>query len=461
MFSSGSSTNGVTTGMAEYRYIGINQNKQRVVGYIKAKNAKDAKSKIQLLSLQHHFSVVNIQPKATFDYVIKKRDGSKIKGSQQAYSREEVELALRKMGFYDVRVQKRIIDFKFKPPQSDIVTFIRLSADLLREKLQFDEILSLLEKDITNSAMRRVIREIHTDLKEGKDGEEVFRRQESMLGKFAARMLGVASKSGNMAEVYDNTAKFLERNLEFKKNLKSALLMPSITMLVLFLSVIFYIGYIFPKTAELFERVGAELPPLTTASLQMSHFLQDHIIMLLVVMFAPIILAARFFTTEKGQIIFGKYIIKVPVIGSLIHKMSIEIFCRVFHSMYSGSGENIEVIRTAAEACRNKYMEKQIKEITIPLMVQEGKSFIEGLRRADVFTENAITRLNTGAESGTLKKTALQVANYYERETSYRMKSIVEMIQVVIAFVIMIVMTALTIVSSETAVVQPKLPGMQ
>ncbi|NOZ61457.1 MAG: type II secretion system F family protein [Calditrichaeota bacterium] len=447
--------------MAEYRYIGVNQNRQRVTGYIKAKNSKDAKGKIHLLALQHHFSVVNIQPKATFDYVIKKRDGSKIKGNQQAYSREEVELALRKMGFYDVRVQKRIIDFKFKPPQSDIITFIRLSADLLREKLQFDEILSLLEKDINNSAMRRVIREIHTDLKEGKDGEEVFRRQENMLGKFAARMLGVASKSGNMAEVYDNTAKFLERNFEFKKNLKSALLMPSITVFVLFLAVVFYIGYIFPKTAELFEKVGAELPPLTSASLQMSHFLQNNIIWLLLAMFVPIVVAFRFFTTKRGQIIFGKYIIKMPLIGSLIHKMSIEIFCRVFHSMYSGSGENIEVIRTAAEACRNKYMEKQIKEITIPLMIQEGKSFIEGLRRAEVFTENALTRLNTGAESGTLKKTALQVANYYERETSYRMKNIVEMIQVVIAFIIMIVMTALTIVSSETAVVQPKLPGMQ
>ena len=447
--------------MTEYRYTGINQSRQRITGYIKAKNSKEAKAKIQALAVQHRFSVVNIQPKATFDYVVKKRDGSKIKGTQQAFSREEVEIALRKMGFFDIKVQKRLIDFKFKPPQSEIITFIRLSADLLREKLQFDEILMLLEKDITNSAMRRVIKEIHTDLKEGKDGEEVFRKQENMLGKFAARMLGVASKSGNMAEVYDNTAKFLERNFEFKKSLKSALLMPSITLFVLFLSVIFYIGYIFPKTAELFEKVGAELPPLTTASLQLSHFLQDNIIWLMASMIIPIIVLFRFFTTRKGQIILGKYIIKVPIIGSLIHKMSIEIFCRVFHSMYSGSGENIEVIRTAAEACRNKYMEKQIKEITIPLMIQEGKSFIEGLRKAAVFTENALTRLNTGAESGTLKKTALQVANYYERETSYKMKSIVEMIQVVIAFIIMIVMTALTIVSSETAVVQPKLPGMQ
>ncbi len=446
--------------MIEFRYNGINSFKQRIVGYIKAKNRNEAKAKIQLLAVQHNFKIISLQNKSAYYYTVKKKDGTVLKGTQEAYSKEEVELALRKMGFYSFRVQKRLMDFKFKPPHSEVISFIRLSADLLREKLQFDEILSLLERDMNNAAMKRIIKEIHSDLKDGKDGEEVFRKQESSLGKFAAKMLGVASKSGNMAEVYDNTAKFLERNFEFKKNLKSALLMPSITLIVLFLAVVFYIGYIFPKTAELFEKVGAELPPLTSASLDLSHFLQNNIIILMIAFFAPIVLFARWVTSKKGQIIFGKNIIKVPVIGSLIHKMSIEIFCRVFHSMYSGSGENIEVIRTAAEACRNKYMEIQIKEVALPLMIQEGKSFVEALRKADVFTENALTRLNTGAESGTLKKTAIQVANYYERETSYRMKSIVEMIQVVIAFVIMIVMTALTIVSSETAVVQPKLPGM-
>ena len=236
--------------------------------------------------------------------------------------------------------------------------------------------------------------------------------------------------------------------------------MPAVTLFVLFLACLFYIGYIFPKTAELFAKFNAKLPPMTKASLDLSHFLQDNILLLLIAMVAPIILFLRFAVTEKGQIFIGKYFIKLPVIGSIMHKSSIEIFCRVFHSMYSGSGENIEVIQMAAEACRNKYMEKRIKEIAIPLMLQEGKSFIEALEKTGVFTENALARLSTGAESGTLKNVSLQVANYYERETSYRMKGITDWIQVSVAFVIMIVMTLLTVVSSETAVMERDLPGM-
>ena len=308
--------------------------------------------------------------------------------------------------------------------------------------------------------MKRIIKEILTDLKDGKDGEEVFNRQAYYLGKFPAKMLGVASKSGNMAEVYDNTAKFLERVHEFRKSLRSALLMPSITMLVLFGAVVFYIGYIFPKTAELFAQFGAELPPMTQASLDLSHFITANVIPLVLVVVLPPLFFFQFARTARGQIFVGKHGLKVPILGPILHRTTIEIFCRVFHSMYSGSGENIEVIRTAAEACRNKYMEKQIKDVTIPKMVREGKSFVESLVEADIFTENAITRLHTGAESGTLKKVTLQIANYYERETSYRLQAIVDWIQVFVAFIIMIVMTLLTVVSSETAVFQPKLPGM-
>jgi len=446
--------------MAEFRYNGQSAQGKRVIGYVEAKNKKEAKQKINGLAQQHGFNLISIQKKATFTYQVKRRNGETIKGEQQAYSKEELELALRRMGFDDIRVQKQLFDFRFKPPYKDVITFVRLSADLLREKLPFDEILSLLEADTNNKAMKRVIKEIQADLKEGKDGEEVFARQAYSLGKFPAKMLGVASKSGNMAEVYENTAKFLERNMEFRKSLRSALMMPTVTMLVLIAAVIFYIGYIFPKTAEMFAKFGAELPPMTKASLDLSHFLQNHIVMIIILSVVPPLILIRLAMTPKGQEIVGKYSIKIPVIGPLLHKSSIEIFCRVFHSLYSGSGENIDVIRTAAEACRNKYMEKRIKEITIPLMVRDGKSFVAALKESGVFTENALTRFNTGAESGTLKNVSLQIANYYERETSYRMKSLVDWIQVYVAFVIMIVMTLLTIISAETAVMQPKLPGM-
>ncbi len=147
--------------------------------------------------------------------------------------------------------------------------------------------------------------------------------------------------------------------------------------------------------------------------------------------------------------------------GSLIHKTLIEVFCRVFYTLYSGSAESIDPIRIAAEAAGNSYFEQQIKQVAIPLMVKKGIGITEAFEASGVFTETALSRFHSGEETGTLKNTALQLANYYESETVFRLKNIIELVQVIIAMVIMIVMIALTLISAETATISPKSPVMQ
>ena len=120
-------------------------------------------------------------------------------------------------------------------------------------------------------------------------------------------------------------------------------------------------------------------------------------------MLVPTVFAVRFFATEKGRLILDQYVWKVPAMGTLLHKTSIEIFCRVFYALYSGAGENIEVIRLAAEACGNKYMEHKIKTVALPLMIQKGAGITEAFEATGVFTKTAISRFHSGAETGTVK----------------------------------------------------------
>jgi type IV pilus assembly protein PilC len=145
--------------------------------------------------------------------------------------------------------------------------------------------------------------------------------------------------------------------------------------------------------------------------------------------------------------------------GSLIHKTLIEVFCRVFYTLYSGSAESIEPIRIAGEATGNKYFEDRIKTIAIPLMLKKGTGLTDAFEASGVFTETALSRLHSGEETGTVKNTSLQLANYYESETVYRLKNLIEIIQVAIAMIIMVVMILLTLVSAETATVRPPTPG--
>lgn len=446
--------------MAEFRIEGVTTAGKPVQGILEADSAKAARQKAGQMATQRKFKLLHVVGRSTWVYKVQRGTEKPVTGEQKAFTKGEVQEALQKMGYRVIRVQRRLIDFKSKPPATDIVTFVRVSADLIRQKLPFNEIMQLLVNDIQNRSLREAIKDINAELKQGKDSQRAFLKHEAIFGRFTAHMLGLASKSGNMAEIYESTAKFLERQAEFKKNLKSALIMPFVTLLVLFGAVVYYVGYIFPATAGLFRKFKIELPPMTKATLVLSDFLVENMVIILILTIVPMILAVRFFTTEKGRFLLDKHIWKLPAIGQLLHKTSIEIFCRVFYSLYSGAGENIEVIRLAAEACGNKYMERQIKTVSLPMMVQQGAGLTEAFEASGVFTKTAISRFHSGAETGTVKHTALQLAEYYEKETSYKMRSAIDYIQLMISMVIMIVLTGLTIVSSETATIRPKNPAV-
>jgi type IV pilus assembly protein PilC len=445
--------------MVELRFTAEKLNGQTLIGSLTAVTFSEGKKKITRLAEKNQLKIRNIEKKSTFLYRVRKGKDQPIRGEQKAFTKKEVEEALSRLGYEVLNVNKKLIDFQAKPPTTEIVTFVKISAELLDQKLAYGEILTLLINDTSNKTLRETLKEINNDLKKGADSEQTFMKYQSVFGKFTAYMLGLASKSGNMTEIYKATAKFLERRQEFKKNLRSALITPAVTIFVLFLAVLFYVGYIFPETAKLFVRFGIDLPPMTAFTLKMSDFLITYKYLVALILFAPAIFLWRFAKSKKGGYIFDQYILKIPTLGSLIHKTLIEVYCRVFYTLYSGSAESIEPIRIAAEATGNKYFEDRIKNIAIPLMIQKGTGITDAFTASGVFTETALSRLHSGEETGTIKNTSLQLANYYESETVYKLKNLIELIQVFIAMIIMVVMILLTLVSAETATVRPKTPS--
>ena len=445
--------------MVELRFSADRVNGQTISGSLTASSAREGKQKIYRLAEKNQLTLKFVEVKSTYLYKVRRGTEKPVRGEQKAFNKKEVEDALTKLGYTILSVNKKLIDIHFNPPQTEIVSFVKISAELLEQKLPYSEILTLLIGDTANKTLKETLKEINNELKRGADSEATFLKYQPVFGKFTAYMLGLASKSGNMVEIYKATAKFLERRMEFKKSLRSALITPAITLFVLFIAVLFYVGYIFPETAKLFVKFDIPLPPMTAFTLQISDFLTNYSLIVTLFVIVPPIIFWRYIKTKKGAYLFDKFIIKMPVIGSLIHKTLIEVYCRVFYTLYSGSAESIEPIRIAAEATGNRYFEDRIKNVAIPLMIKKGTGITEAFETTGVFTDTALSRLHSGEETGTIKNTSLQIANYYEAETVYRLKNVIELIQVFIAMVIMVVMILLTLVSAETATIRPKTPG--
>lgn len=447
--------------MAEFRYQGVTQAGRPVQGTIFASNRFDARQKINQIAREYGVRVQALQRRVAFFYKVRKANQPVQKGEVLAFSPQEVRESLGRMGFQILEVRRQLLRFNLPVPVQEVVVFIRLCSDLLKEQFPFDEILTLLSNDMENRRLKDTVQEIHKDLKMGKEGNQVFLKHADVLGKFTVHMLSIASTSGNMAEIYLNTAKFLERSEEFKKSIRSTLFMPAIVLLAAIGAMIFYVAYIFPQIAGMLTKYKVEVPPMTAATLQISAFLQGTYGWLILLITAPIVAFVAYIRSDAGRVQWHRFMISLPVVGHLIYKTSIEVFCRVFHALYSGSGENIEVIKIAAEACRNSFVEKKLKEFVIPIMLREGRGFTDALEASGIFPKNVIYSLRTGEESGTLREAMLRLANFYEKETTAKMGRVVDLINLIISVVISLLIVGITLLSSEVGFVSPPSPLMK
>jgi type IV pilus assembly protein PilC len=444
----------------EFRFEGITKGGQSVKGTIMAPSKRKAKSKVEELSQEHEFEPRDLKKRRTFLYTVRHPNGKEVSGEQKAFSADEVRAALEGMGLEVLKVQKKWFDIQFSPPRDDIIMFVRLAANLLKENMPFDEVLNLLVNDVSSKSLQQVIRDLNSDLKSGMDAEKAFSKQRDKLGKFTAYMLGIASKSGNMAQIYQSTARFLERKDEFKSNVRSSMIMPTVTTIGMIGALIWYVWYIIPATAGLFTGMNVTLPPMTSASLEFADWLDHNWMWAFSAVLAPILGFLAWSRTTNGQFYVHKYMIRIPVIGPLLHKLNIEVFCRVFAILYSGSGDNLRVMRIAAEACGNTYMEYRIRNVAIPMMAAQGATLVQALEASGVFTSMALTRLKSGQETGSVRESARQMADYYEQETELKLDAAVQAIQTGVSVLIALGIVFLTLLSTELAMISPSQSDM-
>ncbi len=237
--------------------------------------------------------------------------------------------------------------------------------------------------------------------------------------------------------------------------MRSALITPSVTLLAAIAAFIWFVWDLIPDMIGLFSGFNIELPPFTRASLAFANWMDHNYVWVFALILGSIAGLIWFSRTTKGRFYIHKYMIRIPVIGSLLHKLNLEIFCRVFGVLYSGSGQNQEVMKIAAEATGNTYIERQVKTITIPAMMARGTDLIQAMEASGAFLPMTIARFRSGAESGSVKESADEMAEFYEKETTLKLETTLETIKTTVAIIISILVGLLTVISAETALIQP------
>lgn len=443
---------------SEYQIQATNQAGRPLQRYITATSIFAARARAKALAKTHQWTIKSIRKKKNYAYRVK-RGPSIIDGVQNAYSRDEVTAALKKLGF-EVKSVRRVYDIKMAASSDEIVTFIGTSAKLLEQKLSYNDILNVMAGNVRDKNLKRALKEIIKDLKEGIDSREAFLRQGKVMGHETALMLGIASKSGDMHAIFESVARFVERQADFKKGLLSSMILPAVTSLALVGALAFYVLYLLPEMVEMLGPMTGEIPTMTRITLEISEVIKDNILLIFLVTFAFLGAFYAYILSSNGRVVFDRFIVTVPYLGRILRNTSTEMFCRVLGIMYT-SGENIDAIQHAAEASRNRFLEKQIKNVSVPTMLKYGTEFAKAMEMTTFFPDMVISRFRTASETGSVKQTAVQVADYYEMENRYAMKNLINVIEVGVSMIIMGSMVFLTLLSSETATIKIEPKGKQ
>lgn len=437
---------------SEYRIQARDQSGKVVQRFIFAASYWQARKKARTVCQVNKYTLVSLKRKKNYNYAVR-RGNKEITGIQSAFARQEVVSALERLGF-KVKYVRPSIELKLAASTGELVSFIGTSAKLLEQKMPYTEVLRIMSNNVRDNYLKTALRDIIQDLKNGVDSRDAFARQGKILGEHTALMLGIASKSGNMTSVFQSVAQLVERQADFKKGLTSSLILPAVTSLTLVGAIAFYVVYLLPQMAEMLAPITSTMPPLTKATLQFSAFVQTNIGWIVGISVSMIGGLYGYLLSPGGKMWFHRFIIRVPYVGRILRNTSVEIFCRVLGIVYTSSGENIDAIRLAGEASGNRFLDKQIKTVAVPLMLKYGTELAHALEQTTFFPDMVLSRFRTAGETGDVKSTSSQLADYYQMENQYAMKNLVSFIEVAISMIIMVALIFLTYLSSETATIR-------
>ncbi len=390
---------------------------------------------------------------AKYSYVAIRPDGRNATGVQKARNRRRAESILHRRQLRNIRLteKKSIMQMQIGGSgvkREEIMHLSRQLAAFVRAGLPIIEAVRSLSEEGKNEELRRMLEEVEDGLRRGETLSDTFDRHPKIFPEFYRGILRSAELTGKLDTVLDQLATYLERDLEARRRIKTAMTYPAIIVVMSLVTVVILATFVLPRFEVFFASLDAQLPLPTRILLGMTAFISHWWWALLggVATIAGIILIAL--RTHGGRYLRDRIYLRLPVIGDAVRFALVERFCRVLASM-AGAGVALpEALRVATESLRNLVFMQSLAQVSYAML--EGEGLAAPLSRTGLFPGIAARMIRVGEDTGTLNVQLEFAARYYEGELDYRLKRLTSLIEpMVILFMGLIVgFVAIALVSA-------------
>lgn len=408
-----------------------------------ARNKKDINRQALLLDFEGADAEKSAE-KVMYKYTAKNPEGKVFTGYFPAYSKVEVHSFLLSEGneVYSIKTNKWIQQFygkqfnskKNKVKTRDLIFFTTQLSTYLKAGITLVEALKILSRQFKNKNYSRIFRSMIYDLTMGDNFSDAMAKQGEAFPRLLINMIKASEMTGELPEALDDMADYFTETDKTRKQMVTAMMYPSIIFVIAIAAIVFIMVYVVPQFVDIYASMeGSTLPAITVFVLNVSHFLQQKYLWILLGIAIFIIVFMYLYKNVKAFKTFIQWtLMHIPVIGEVIIYNEVTMFTKTFASLLAHN-----VFITDSMEILNKLTNNEIYRM---LILDTITNLAKGERISLAFKDHwafpvpAYEMITTGERTGQLPEMMSKVSAYYQelhRNAVARIKTFVEPILII------------------------------
>jgi len=333
-------------------------------------------------------------------------------------------------GFRPARSRPPVLNIKLLKPRitsKDIVVFTRQFATMIDAGLPLVQCLEILSSQQDNATFKEVLIKVKEDVESGSTFADALKKHPKAFNELYVNLIAAGEVGGILDTILNRLAAYIEKAMKLRKKVKSAMTYPATVVGIAIIVIAVILLFVIPTFAKLFADFGTALPLPTQIVINLSQFIQDYIIAIILAIALLIYGAKKIYATEKGRDKIDNWALRLPVFGILIRKVAVAKFSRTLSTMISSGVPILDALDIVRKTAGNRTIEKAIGKVRAS--ISEGNTIAEPLKESQVFPPMVCQMIEVGEQSGALDTMLGKIADFYDDEVDDAVNNLTAMME--------------------------------
>jgi len=348
------------------------------------------------------------------------RAGTPVSGVRMAATREAMETALRREQITPARIMaKRAIVL---PKQRvagrvnarELAIFTRQFSVMIDAGLPLVQCLDILADQQANQAFSKVLTGVRRTVEGGATLANALREFPKVFDDLYTNMVEAGEAGGILDGVLQRLSTHIEKTVKLRRAVKSALIYPSVVVLIAVGVIVLLLWKVVPIFATLFAGLEVALPLPTRIVIGLSNGIASFALPALILLALSGYGLKLFYGTPQGRMSVDTLILKLPLLGGLMRKISVGMFTRTLGTLIASGVPMLEAMDITARTAGNAVVEKAI--LAVRRAIETGRTIVDPLRETGVFPNLVVQMIGVGEQTGSLDAMLNKIADFYEEE---------------------------------------------